>query len=230
MAQRIDIITVEDIAGVVQAARARGDGEGRHLLRGLRRLFGFALAVGHVQTSVTEEWLRREKGGRRSIPWLRDGIRERVLSDVEVTKLWNASASLDVPARAFARRLLLTACRSGEMTGLGWCEIERGVDEHGAERFTALVLAPARTKNRRGHRVPLATAAAAELQALAPPSGAWSPATGLVFPGIASRTAGLCRALRQAAGIDDWTWHDLRRTAARPWHASAVRGSTSKLR
>jgi integrase len=90
----------------------------------------------------------------------------------------------------------------------------RGVDEHGAERFTALVLAPARTKNRRGHRVPLATAAAAELQALAPPGDAWSPATGLVFPGIASRTAGLCRALRQAAGIDDWTWHDLRRTAA----------------
>jgi integrase len=214
MAQRIDSLTVDDVAYVIQMTRARGDGEARHLVRALRRLFGFAIAMGHVPTSVVDEWVRREKGGRRSIPWMRDGIRERVLSDAELEKLWNTSATLDVTARVFTRLLMLTACRSGEITGLVWRELKRDVDDLGAERFMALVLPPARTKNRRGHRVPLAIAAAAELQALAPSSEDGSQVPGLVFPGIGGRTAGICRALRRATGVQDWTWHDLRRTAA----------------
>jgi class 3 adenylate cyclase len=69
--RRIDTVSAEDIAGAVQTARARGDGEARYLVRGLRRVFGYALAVGHVQANVVNEFLRREKGGRRSIPWMR---------------------------------------------------------------------------------------------------------------------------------------------------------------
>jgi len=195
---------VDDIAGAVQAARARGDGEARHLVRGLRRLFGFAVAVGHCPTSVVDQWLRREKGGRRSIPWMRDGIRERVLSDGELRKLWTESASLDVAARVFTRLLLLTACRSGEIAGLLWREVDRKVDESGAARFAALVFPPARTKNRRGHRVPLSLAAADELQALACAGDNPSQLPGRVFPGIASRTAGVCRALRKQTDVHDW--------------------------
>jgi hypothetical protein len=48
MGQRIDVLTPEDIAPAIQAARARGDGEARHLVRALRRLFGFAVATGHL--------------------------------------------------------------------------------------------------------------------------------------------------------------------------------------
>lgn len=214
MARQIDIVTTDDIAGVVQGARARGDGEARHLVRALRRLFRFAIAVGHIETSVVDQWLVREKGGRRSIPWLRDGIRERVLSDTELAKLWTASASLDAAGRVFMRLLLLTACRSGEITGLAWHEVERDVDDCGTERFTALVLPAAKTKNRRGHRVPLTTTAASELAVLAPSGQGQPPAAALVFPGIGSRTAGICRALRKGSGVRDWSWHDLRRTAA----------------
>jgi integrase len=214
MARRIDVVTADDIASVVQIARERGDGEARHLVRGLRRLFGFAVAVGHVQTSVVDLWLRREKGGRRSIPWMRDGIRERVLSDAELVKLWTASGSLDETARVYTRLLLLTACRSGEITGLSWREIEHDLDDRDIKRFTALVLPPARTKNRRGHRVPLLTTAAVGLEVLAPSGDGRAFGKMLVFPGMASRTAGVCRALRNKTGVHDWTWHDLRRTAA----------------
>jgi hypothetical protein len=57
----------------------------------------------------------------------------------------------------------------------------------------ALRLAPTRTKNKRGHRVPLGPLTARELQALATTardkSGGGAPMTGLVFPGVASRVA-----------------------------------------
>jgi len=39
-------------------------------------------------------------------------------------------------------------------------------------------------------------------------------ATDLVFPGIASRVAAICRSLRRQTAILDWSWHDLRRSAA----------------
>jgi integrase len=213
MGRRVHTVTVDNVAAAVQASRARGDGEARHLVRALRRLFGFAVAVGHIQINPVDVWLRREKGGRRSIPWMRDGIRERVLTDRELVKLWDASASLDASARVFTRLLLLTACRCGEITGLSWREIELDTDATGKAAFKALVLPPTRTKNRRGHRVPLGSLAADELQSLVKDDNQGRP-SGLIFSGIASRTASTCRALRKGVGIDDWTWHDIRRTAA----------------
>ena len=171
-----------------------------------------------IENSPVETWARRESGGRRGIPWMRDGMRERVLSDTEIGRVWSASEGLDLTARAFVRVLLLTACRSGEMSGLGWREVEHGPAANATESMVALRLAPTRTKNKRGHRVPLGPLAAAELHALAVAASnnatGTAPLTGLVFPGVASRVAGICRALRAATGIDDWTWHDLRRSAA----------------
>ena len=211
-------ITEGDLAKVIQAARARGDGEARHLVRALRRLFRFAVAREHIENSPLETWMRRESGGRRGIRWMKDGQRERVLTDPEIVQLWAASGGLDRVARAFARVLVLTACRSGEISGLGWREVERGPAADAADSITALRLAPTRTKNRRGHRVPLGPLAARELHALAAASpvapGGIAPMTGLVFPGVVSRVAGICRALRGAMGVDDWTWHDCRRSAA----------------
>ena len=87
LSRRVDAVTVADVAGVIQAARARGDGEARHLVRALRRLLGFAVALGHIEASPVETWIRKEKGGRRTIPWMRDGIRERVLTGGELAKI-----------------------------------------------------------------------------------------------------------------------------------------------
>jgi hypothetical protein len=49
LARRIDTVTVDEITVTIQATRLRGDGEARHLVRALRRLFGFACAAGHIQ-------------------------------------------------------------------------------------------------------------------------------------------------------------------------------------
>jgi integrase len=217
LAKRVAEITEGDLAKVIHAARERGDGEARHLVRALRRLFRFAVAVEHIQYSPVETWMRRESGGRRSIPWMKDHPRERVLTDPEIVQIWAASAGLDPVARAFTRVLLLTACRSGEISGLGWREVERGPAADATDSIMALRLAPTRTKNRRGHRVPLGSLAAHELHTLiaaARKNDGGTPMTSLVFPGVVSRVAGVCRALRSAIGTDDWTWHDLRRTAA----------------
>jgi integrase len=214
MRRRIDSVTVNDVAAAVQTARARGDGEARHLVRALRRLFGFAVATSHIQMSPVDVWLQREKGGRRSIPWMRDGIRERVLADAELMRLWRAAALFDETARRFTRIMILSACRSGELAGLSWHEIERGPGDNQAQSSVALLLPPSRTKNGRPHRIPLGSLAADELRDLVDNADLSRPKSSLVFPGIPSRTAGLCRALRQSTGIADWSWHDLRRTAA----------------
>jgi integrase len=214
MRQRIDSVTLNDVAAAVQAARARGDGEARHLVRALRRLFGFAVAVGHIHINPVDIWLQREKGGRRSIPWMRDGIRERVLTDAELVGLWNVAALLDGTARSFTRLMILSACRTGELAGLNWREIERCPDGSKGQALAALLLPPSRTKNGRPHRVPLSLIAAEELQNPIADGDHARPVSGPVFPGIPSRAAGVCRALRHHSGVSDWTWHDLRRTAA----------------
>jgi integrase len=205
---------VEDVTIAIQAARARGDGEARHLVRALRRLFGFALATGHVPINPLDVWLRHEKGGRRSIPWMRDGIRERVLTDRELVTLWQAAESLDLAARGFTRLLMLTACRLSEIAGLSWREVEYGGQGDLSASMTALRLPPPRTKNRRPHRVPLSALAADIITTLLPHNATTEPIAGMVFPNIPSRTAAICRTLRQRCGIAEWTWHDLRRTAA----------------
>lgn len=214
MERRVDAITIDDIAAAALAGRTRGDGEARHLVRALRRLFGFALASGHVESNPVDAWMRRERAGRRSIPWMRDGIREHVLSDAELAKIWTASESLDVVGRVFTRLMVLTACRTGEIAGLSWREVGPGIDETGKLGFVALALRADRTKNRRPHKVPLGELAAAELAMLAPNLDDGKLRAALVLPGMTSRTAATCRALRKRSGVDQWTWHDLRRTAA----------------
>jgi integrase len=197
--QRIDTITAEDMAAAIQAARARGDGEARHLVRALRRLFGFAVAVGHLHASPVDVWLRREKGGRRSIPWMRDGIRERVLTDDDLATLWHAAATLDAASRCFTRLMILTACRSSEISGLSWREVEHDTSVARQRSLIAVVLPPSRTKNGRQHRVPIGPLAAAELMALNSNSNSDIAAPReLVFPGIPSRIAAICRSLRSA--------------------------------
>jgi integrase len=176
------------------------------------------VAAGHVEISPIETWMRREKGGRRTIPWLRDAVRDRVLTDAEIARLWSASETVSPLVRAFVRVLLLTACRSSEITGLAWREVQREPAGDGPERCLALMLPATRTKNRHAHRVPLAELAQAELDALLHECHAatlrTTPASILDFPGMASRVAGVCRSLRKAAGFDNWSWHDMRRSAA----------------
>ena len=90
--------------------------------------------------------------------------------------------------------------------------------------MVALRLPASRTKNRRPHRVALGALAEGELAALTSAAEMAGLRTSLVFPGIASRTAGICRRLRQTAGVADWNWHDCRRTAVTGMARLGARG------
>jgi integrase len=131
--------------------------------------------------------------------------RERVLNDLELTKLWRSTES-DSTFDVIVRLLILTGQRRGEVSGMTWGEI--------ATDGTAWTLPSSRVKNSVSHVVPLSTQARAVIAAR--PRG---NADQLVFPGRNGVTGfdgwGKSKArLDRDSGITRWTLHDLRRTVA----------------
>ncbi len=137
----------------------------------------------------------------------KDQSRERVLTNEEITRFWNACSLEKDETGARFKLILLTAQRPGEVTSMRWQDIDFG---------TGWWTIPAEfAKNNRSHRVPLGPTAMALLRNLHSDAkhDKW------VFPSptakgpVSSNTKPLKR-LRSNAGIDDFTAHDLRRTAA----------------
>jgi integrase len=131
--------------------------------------------------------------------------RQRVLTAAEIALLWRASEGLS-PAGPFARFLLLTAVRRGEAAGMTWSEVN--LDD-------ALWVIPAqRTKGGVPHEVPLASMTLDLLRSLPRFTGG-----DFVFSTTGGRTGlhsfSLYKAAlaANAAGLDNWRFHDLRRTA-----------------
>jgi len=83
-----------------------------------------------------------------------NGSRERVLSEEELCKLWNALG--DNRFSEIVRLLLLTACRRNEIGNLTWDEIDL--------KRNLIVLSPERTKNGKGLELPLSTQALAVIE------------------------------------------------------------------
>jgi integrase len=124
--------------------------------------------------------------------------RERILSDDELKAIWRASftaAGFPTYYGAVVRLLILTACRRAEVAQIQPGQIEGRV----------WTVPGAVTKNATAHRVYLPDLALDQL-----PEG---PDGGRFFPRGISWSR--CKfALDRAAGVRDWTLHDLRRTAA----------------
>jgi integrase len=77
-------------------------------------------------------------------------VRDRVLDDNELRRLWLASDAVGGNAGAYTKLLILTGQRRSEIAGLKWSEIEDDM----------LVLPAERMKGKRAHLVPLSTQAA----------------------------------------------------------------------
>src|SRR5262249_17854223 len=75
--------------------------------------------------------------------------RDRVLSDNELAKIWNAAGRLGLPHGPAFRLLILTGARREEIGKVRWSEIVDG----------AIALDGDRTKNGEPHDIPLSTAA-----------------------------------------------------------------------
>lgn len=135
--------------------------------------------------------------------------RERVLAEEEIRTLWPLFDRLQPAVSAAWRLVLLTAQRPGEVLAMRWRDLER--DSRGWWWNLPAEL----TKTNRAHRVPLSPQALAAVEALRPLTGTteWvlaSRADGKRLTWLSHSSA----RLREWSGLDHFTPHDLRRTAA----------------
>ena len=135
--------------------------------------------------------------------------RERVLAEEEIRTLWPLFDRLQPAVAAAWRLVLLTAQRPGEVLSMRWRDLER--DSRGWWWNLPAEL----TKTNRAHRVPLSPQALAVVEALRPLTGTteWvlaSRADGKRLTWLSHSSA----RLRAWSGLEHFTPHDLRRTAA----------------
>ncbi len=132
--------------------------------------------------------------------------RQRVLTDDEIALLWPAWDTLGYPFGDFHKMLILTAQRRNEVSTMKWSDLDLDADDQ-SWHVPAEV-----TKAARAHDVPLSPLAVELLDALPRFSGPY------VFSTTDGRRpiSGYSRAKARAdklSGVEDWTLHDLRRTA-----------------
>jgi integrase len=184
-----------DVLDVIDAVADQGKPiAARRLHAYLHRLFTWSVGRGIIEINPLANVDRPAQENRR----------ERVLSDLELVKVWNGSERLGWPYGPAFQLLILTGARREEIGQLRWSEIEDN----------SIKLSGARTKNGEPHVIPLSTAARALLGRLASMAGSDFVFTfsGHVPISGWSKTK---RDLDDLAGITDpWITHDLRRTCA----------------
>lgn len=168
----------------------------------LRNLFRWAVGRGYLETNPMEG-LPKPKS---------NNTRDRVLSEDELRLLWRASDALGPQFGAIMKLLAFTGQRKSEIACGSWAEID--LNE------AVWRLPGARTKNKQPHKIPLSAPVVQILKSLPRLEG-----TDLIFTnnhrtpvqGFGKAKERIdARILELNAGkqIPDWTWHDLRRTAA----------------
>jgi integrase len=130
--------------------------------------------------------------------------RDRTLSDDEIKAIWKAADAAAYPFGGLVQMLLLTGARRDELREATWSEFDLD---------GALWTLPAdRVKNGNEHWVPLSDTALQILNGMPRVKG------GLLFTTTGDTPySGLSKAKRrldEASGVQGWTLHDLRRTAA----------------
>ena len=170
----------------------------------LHALFQWALREGHVDRNPVAGVSRAVKERPRS----------RWLTTEELVRLWTGldETPTTETVRIVIRLLLLTGCRRQEVALARWPEIDLDAREW--------TIGPHRMKGQSAHWVPLSTQAVALLER----ARELSPGTDYVFGSDRAdgplRPASVTRAITRSApvlGIEHFSPHDLRRTAATHW-------------
>ena len=148
----------------------------------------------HDNNPVVSTEARKEQG------------RDRVLTDSELSAVWNAAG--DGEFGLIVKLLILTAQRAGEIGGLRWNEIDF---EEGLIRLPAR-----RVKNNRPHEIPMSDAVVGILQIRSRDGDCVFGRGTSGFLGWGKGKNRLDAALTAKLGkeLPHWTIHDLRRTAA----------------
>jgi integrase len=172
--------------GRTAAARARST---------LSTMFVWALREGLIETGQNPVMLVNDPLAGI------DNSRDRVLTDAELVKVWNACPDDDFGR--IIRLLLLTGCRRDEIGSLRWSEIDLDAG--------TLTIGAERSKNRRSHTLTLPPLALDILQAT-PRRPDRDFVFGLSGQGF-QRWGAYTTALRERLGdMPPFTLHDLRRT------------------
>jgi integrase len=201
----ISEITKRDVLDVIEAIDARGSpGASKRTLVYLRKFFNWCAERDIIATVPTDRI-------RATHPEVK---RDRVLSEEELRYLLRALNADDSIFAPMVRLLLLTGQRRAEVAGMAWSEL-RNLDSDQA----LWEIPAARTKNKRGHLVPLAHPVRDLILA--------EPRTGDLVFSTTGRTppSGFGKAkarlderidkMRESDGLapmPPWTLHDLRRT------------------
>lgn len=190
----VHAITRHDVMELVQGiARRNGPIMANRVLGKLRVLFKWLLSWEAIRDNPAEGV---EAPGKE-----RD--RDRILEDIEITRIWEAAQREGYPYGHMIRFLLLTGQRRGEVSQMRWSEVDP--DQ------CMWNLPKERTKSERAHSVPLSLQAMAVLSEV-PHTGEFiftTTGTG-PFYGFSKCK----RRLDSDAEVSGWTLHDLRRTCA----------------
>ena len=175
--------------------------QANRMLALVRKMFNFAVSRDLIEHSPCQQIAAPSP----------ERSRDRVLSYTELEVLLENLPKVEMwtPTQLALLLLLTTAQRPGEVVGATWSEVDL------AERVWTIP--GERTKNRLEHRVPLSDQALAVLDVVrlqATGSGAVFPSRrtgGVMVHSLLSRAIGRERA---KLGVDHFTPHDLRRSAA----------------
>ena len=189
--RRIDEITSREIKDHIKAIKTRSPSVARNALTVAKSFFAWACDEEYIDTSPAA-MIRPEKLIGKRAP------RQRILSDAEIVKFWEATAELGYPFGDLFRLLLLTGVRLREGAHAKWSEIEGDLWTIPPERF----------KSGCRHTVPLSDQAMQLINEL--------PRRGEHLFTINGRQpvnafAYGKKRLDQLMGVSDWRVHDLRR-------------------
>jgi integrase len=169
----------------------------------------YLATLSHMFTMAVKEWRLVASNPVRDITKKKEARgRVRFLSDSERDALFSACAASDWPAlHTLVLVAISTGARRGELINLKWDD----VDLKGARAIVR------ETKNGETRSLPLVGKALEALRALKLQGSAKSPwvfAQPSGFPGPYENFDGVWYAALEAAGIEDFRFHDLRHTTA----------------
>ena len=160
----------------------------------IRKFFGWLVERGYLEHSPADHVKPRH----------REQERERVLSDSELKAIWMAAESMSGPYNAWIRLLLLCGQRRLETASMRRSQIIDGSWNLSGED----------TKNKQPHIIPLSVQAQELVDQLLEQDGEFLIKTGRTGDKPVNGFSKAKAQMDRLSGVNDWKFHDLRRTVA----------------
>jgi integrase len=135
--QPINTITKQQIVALMDQLTERSRGAANHTFTALSAMMSFALQRSDIDHNPFFGLKKPHKFARR----------QRLLTDWELARVWEAAHDMGFPEGALIQMLILTGQRLAEVAHAGWSEMDL------ADHFWKLP--PERTKNKRAHILPI---------------------------------------------------------------------------